>query len=374
MTLQKKILKVLLWSLGVAAFTGAGSVLLGGDEIAMRVMATALITAAAAAFMLPQARLLDREVTRASALLGVSLVIVIYLLALIGVWELTDAFEEQIWMSTLALIIPGASAMTCLRLRHEPSRRLAMRVGLVCSVVSLVMFMIAVWAQKLYKYGEDGWGLAFCFSIFAAMAVVCLLGAGTDKRYWRWLGVMGAAVAFGIVAHEIVTHSDDGKDPAIISTSLALIVAHAMLVLNAPLKDGQRWLATVAIATFVVTAVLFDVILIYEKDDDDLLMRLTGAASIIAACASLAIGVVARLNRGVDVVPGEPGALEMLDINLVCPRCRKRQKLPLGDSRCRYCDLRIHVRVEEPRCTQCGYLLYKLTSDACPECGAAIQG
>jgi hypothetical protein len=59
-------------------------------------------------------------------------------------------------------------------------------------------------------------------------------------------------------------------------------------------------------------------------------------------------------------------------ITLFCPRCRKKQSLELGGASCTSCGLRIEVRAEEPRCAKCDYLLYKLTSDVCPECGAPI--
>ncbi len=120
----------------------------------------------------------------------------------------------------------------------------------------------------------------------------------------------------------------------------------------------------------LLEAILLDIILIYNLENNDIFARLIGAISIATACATSAVGVLARINRGVDA---EPGAFEMVNVSMSCPRCQKKQTLPLGDSRCGGCDLRIHIRVEEPRCTECGYLLYKLTSESCPECGTAIH-
>ena len=42
-----------------------------------------------------------------------------------------------------------------------------------------------------------------------------------------------------------------------------------------------------------------------------------------------------------------------------------------GHAKCGSCGLRIRITVEEPRCS-CGYLLYRLEGDTCPECGREI--
>src|SRR5690606_18606736 len=58
-------------------------------------------------------------------------------------------------------------------------------------------------------------------------------------------------------------------------------------------------------------------------------------------------------------------------VQVTCPRCQCSQTLKTGVSKCRECQLRIEIGIEEPRCT-CGYLLYKLQGDTCPECGRVI--
>lgn len=102
---------------------------------------------------------------------------------------------------------------------------------------------------------------------------------------------------------------------------------------------------------------------------EEQLVRLGAAGGILAACGSLAMAVLARLNRGVYV---EESVTSLSDVELVCPRCRTKQKLPLGDSACAKCGLRINIRVEEPRCATCGYLLIGAVSDRCPECGTPV--
>jgi hypothetical protein len=100
-----------------------------------------------------------------------------------------------------------------------------------------------------------------------------------------------------------------------------------------------------------------------------MLLRTAAAASLLAACGTLGMIVLARLYRPVEF---EPGTTAFVSIDLFCPRCHRRQKLPLGDARCGGCGLKIVTQVEEPRCAGCGYLLYGSTSTTCPECGRPV--
>jgi hypothetical protein len=76
------------------------------------------------------------------------------------------------------------------------------------------------------------------------------------------------------------------------------------------------------------------------------------------------------LNRNIDY---ESFSTAPVQITVICPRCRKKHTLPLGQTACPTCELRIHTRIEEPRCPNCGYLLYGLKSDRCPECGTQVR-
>ena len=58
-------------------------------------------------------------------------------------------------------------------------------------------------------------------------------------------------------------------------------------------------------------------------------------------------------------------------LHLTCPRCQAEQELPAGLVRCGNCRQALLIEVEEPRCA-CGYLLFRLGGDCCPECGRTI--
>ena len=62
---------------------------------------------------------------------------------------------------------------------------------------------------------------------------------------------------------------------------------------------------------------------------------------------------------------------ERFVVEVVCPRCDTTNKLKRGVGKCLKCLLLIHIQIEEPRCS-CGYSIYRLASDRCPECGSII--
>ena len=145
-------------------------------------------------------------------------------------------------------------------------------------------------------------------------------------------------------------------------------VAWANLLLCLPVKPAHRWLRLATLAAGAATVMLTELIVFDFKSE--VVQRLDAATAILAGCGTLGLGVLAMLSRPVDFesLPGE-----FLKITVVCPACRKKQAIELGGASCKDCGLRIEVRTAEPRCAECGYLLYRLTSDNCPECGTPIR-
>jgi len=104
---------------------------------------------------------------------------------------------------------------------------------------------------------------------------------------------------------------------------------------------------------------------------DELVMRLMVIFAIVAAGSTFVTGALSIFGPK----PGddEPGVLgSSIQVSMTCPRCQSAVEVRSNkESRCQSCRLKIRVEVEEPRCG-CGYLLYELESDVCPECGKAV--
>lgn len=107
---------------------------------------------------------------------------------------------------------------------------------------------------------------------------------------------------------------------------------------------------------------------------EETFFRLHAAGAIFAFCGLVVGAVVQRLLGRGEPERGRtiPWRLSM---QATCPRCGLAQRLTVGGggegSRCGRCRLRILVEIDEPRCA-CGYVLYKLSGDACPECGRPV--
>ncbi len=383
--LRKRLLRIMLGALAIAAVTGAAALLTGGSEIVGRVGATALMVAITAGLLMPMSLLLDRAKSRDAGLLGMWATVIEFLLAMYLIWlpgVLDTDFLSQ-WrvsetMGAIALVV--GPAMVALQAMHREQAYWTGRIGIALAAAVSLVLMVGTWLPQGYYGGDwEWWGTGWTLAGFGTAASLSMLSfkAG-DRRYWRWLGVAASAVAAAMAIAQI-WHPVTA--PAVYFVALscfAAVVAHASLTLIMRLVDGQIWVRRLTIAAAIAgSASLVWAAAINNLSwnasssaPDDRSIRLSGAFFIIAACGTLALIILGRLNRGVDM---EMVQRELVDISLTCPRCRKSLTLPVGDASCNNCGLRIHTRIEEPRCAKCGYLLYRLTSDACPECGTPIS-
>lgn len=366
----------MLWSLALAAVCGAVAILVAEKEVVWRVVGTAIATAVASALMMATSLLMDHDKSRSAGTLGMVAVVVEYLLVLSLIWELGNylswviSLEDRLGFTILFIALTVLPAMLFLRLLPEPVMRVAMRVGLCLCGLVFLMLETACWGQQhLWRSGKM-WASAAAVAGFGTLAVATLVGAGTDRRHWRYLGTLAAIAACAIVLFAIWHDLNEDSGLVTVVTSLAAVIAHANLIMFCPLRQEQRWVRHSTIACGILTAICVDINATwFAGQPSDLLLRLAGACGFIAGCGTLALAILARLNRGV----GQKAILsEIKELTLICPGCGKKQTVAVGDSQCLACNLRFAIRVEEPRCISCGYLLYMLKSDTCPECGTSI--
>jgi hypothetical protein len=379
MNLQRGLLRVMLISLAVAALLGVAAVLFQVLDAAERAIATAIAVAITSALLFPASRWADRQRTRPAGLLAMTVIIVGFVLSLALIWELDhfiggrgfdDLFEMLAWW-----LLTGAAAVAALFLVTTPHARAAGWLAVSCAAVTFLLLMIATWLFPFFTYsrtGDNFYETAGLLAGFGALSALCLIGLSRPMhRPWRWLGVAAATAGFIVGLIGVWFEPTGGQAVFVCLLTTAIFIAHANLLILVPLKPSQLWLRYATMAAALGTVILIDALVISDIDlDFDLMLtRIMAALLILAACGSLALVVLTRLNRGVDL---EEATGSFTHIALQCPRCHKKQSLPLGDAQCTDCGLRITTRIEEPRCPQCGYLLYMLKSSNCPECGHAV--
>jgi hypothetical protein len=124
-------------------------------------------------------------------------------------------------------------------------------------------------------------------------------------------------------------------------------------------------LATLLIVTLLAGQITAAIVL---DRGVDLGWRSIAANAILASLCIVSLPILYRLFGSPNPTDTESVRAEM---KIICPRCLEAQAIQAGDSSCLKCKLKFHLEIEEPRCRQCGYLLYRLTEPRCPECGTA---
>jgi Zn finger protein HypA/HybF involved in hydrogenase expression len=129
--------------------------------------------------------------------------------------------------------------------------------------------------------------------------------------------------------------------------------------------------------TAVLTSYLNFITVGFQTDvsEDELLVRLIAAGSIVSVCGLLAITIFLAANRRA-LVTTSASVKEIRAVKVTCPRCATKTDAAAGvggaRSRCGGCGLIFVIELAEPRCVKCEYNLLDLKSDRCPECGTPV--
>ena len=374
------LLLVVLWSLGAAAVLGAVGVLTGGEVVLYRMVGTLSLTAICAGMLFGVTRKLADVTAYAAAMLATVLVVVEFLLGLVAIWGINNFLftkqGEYCW--ELIFSIAAAAGRLLRACGISVIRRLRLHCFGWCCAVGIVF---AIWLIGMSSDSWMWWESVYYIYGFGVLAALSLVGVGTDRRQWRWVGVLCSIVACFIGIKFIDSKEAWPIAPMTVVIGLAVLVAHANLALRCPLRPGQRWIAYTTVGAVALAAIFCDVSVFSHQEMlyagplnvDSLPNRLAAACGIIAACGSLALIILWRSNQ--KLVLGKRAAAEALDVGalqvtVICPTCQKKQVLGKTGAACSGCGLRMKIILEEPRCESCGYSLLMISSDRCPECGA----
>ena len=284
MPLHRIILRLMLWSLGLAAVAGVAAVLTGGDDTVARVVGTSLTTAGAALLLYPLSRMIDKAKWRAAGTFGMGLVVVEYIIVLALIWEFGDLLpgsrnEEELLLTMFNFAATGVAAIAMLRRLHNKDSRIACIVGLAISAAVAAVWLVGTWIGG--NYDDECGASGFILGGFGIVMVLSLVGAGTDRRHWRWVGVVCTTAATVMALISVWKNFDDPSDLFVVLATVGVLVGYVNIVLRVPLKSGQHWLVMATIAAAVGTGALFDLLIIMLDRDSGPLFRFVAAGMIV---------------------------------------------------------------------------------------------
>jgi ssDNA-binding Zn-finger/Zn-ribbon topoisomerase 1 len=384
--LRRIILRIMLGALSVSAALAVLGVMVGAArDQSPRMIGTGIAAAVASALLLASCKFLDSEKFRRTGLFVMALILLQFILVLAALWG-------DLWMSrsnrvvdTLALIaamypIAAVPAAIFFHVRQLPGGRFAGIFGMVSCCLAFAFFAIAASDDRWFVnytmsaiYWETGWACWF----FAIVAAACSAGAGIDRKHWRWIGLAAAALAFGLGLYNVWGSRENAIELFTIATTLAILIGHANILWLCKLTSAQRWLRWATAIFAWIAGVIFDYAAITnftERTNEDFLGRIGIAATICAACGTVAVAILTAFNR--RIAPKPTAGIDTAQIDIICPICHKKQTIPIkdgtGESNCNNCGLILSIRLRAPRCPSCDYTLLMLKTNRCPECGTPI--
>jgi len=373
----------MLWSLALAAVCGVLAVLFSAHETAWRVVGTMFATAVAAGLLMWTSAMSERERTQAAGLLGMGTVVVEWMLAELLIWDANAWFgwgwwfEERVGLTMFFGAATTIWTMLALACRKRQGFALASVSGLVLAGLVAVLWLAGLWWPVEGQYGSFAKSAEMILGSAGAIAMMGALGCllvvrFSMRRWWVWIALLCGAIALAMLLTAIWMDINQSNGTVECLITVTAIGVFWNLLRQVQLLYEQQWVVWATMAATAVTGLLLDVVIVLDKQhaDVDMLGRLASSAGILTGCGMLAIVVLTRLNRH-DIRPTEMPPVETMTV--VCPVCQKKQTLKIGEARCAGCGLGFEIKVKEPRCPQCNYLLFMLQSDRCPECGATVR-
>ena len=250
----------------------------------------------------------------------------------------------------------------------------------LAALLGIVALLLPNWVRK----DDEILFSTLLFGLYSLLALCCAIVQ--EKRRlvgWMWIGIAAAAVALPIwlfmlwfdssLSYKVEEHL--AKTAGSFTTISVFIAQCGLLIL--PRLDGPLAGFVRKATTIVSIALACTLIFMYwwfewidNYIDDDILVRGMGVMGILTACGTVVTPIIWKV-QAVHRIESAVSIPSRLHIDIKCPRCHVQQELRAGPSKCAHCGLRITIDVEEQRCT-CGYQLYRLESERCPECGREI--
>ncbi len=370
---QRLCLRVTLWTLGIGAVVGAAMMLAGLYSGGGRVLATCFVAAASAGLLAAVSGWLEDRGRRWAGAGGVMVVVLAFACSILAIWG--DAMglwgtrtQYRLFGTVMSLVLVAGPAVALLAFESAPVMRWATRIGVPALVVLMGCVLRALWGPALALLDE----LILTLIWAIPCVVAALVNHGRDRRHWRWLGVIAAALLGADGASMLLGNGTflPGAKPLLWATAGSAAYANVALTGVLPTWAGLlRWTAIGCAVVGAYLAALTEPWNAGQQGTDGIAFRVIAALSLIGACSTVGLVVAWRLG---STRRWAARAEAYRAVRLTCPRCAKRQFMALPGGACVNCGLTFRISVYDERCAACGYDAAGLRSPVCPECGAGV--
>lgn len=254
-------------------------------------------------------------------------------------WAVLAVLALAAGMAVLSAVFPGI-----LRVGNQ-----AMLTAIATVIYAMLALIAGLVISKRRRIGW--WSLGFLALSLGSWIVFIWARPGWQQEqiYLRVIGFFGV--------------------PAMVSLQLGVIMV--------PTIRATHWrvLRIIVGGCSVVAGLLF-LLLVVGGDDGGWYgkegVAFMGVLVLLALFGTVMVPVVSAIEKSTAADEHEIDIEHRTPVTVTCPRCQESTSIRSNtDSACESCGMRIRVNITEPRC-DCGYLLYNLPGEVCPECGKPI--
>ena len=370
MAYKQIVLKVLYFSLGIAALAGFTALFAGVDsDLIGRLIGTSILTAVTTGLLLLSIKYYDSEISRAISICISVLTYFAYFFFIAAIWCYLINGDSEIFMAsgfivlgTATPLLIGASLMGIERSKFA---------GLILVVIwSILTIWWVVNVMSNVRGVSPNTYYTPPIAIYGSMfAIMCLL----KRKTLIVVGAIPLLIAF-FTAESIAHFSISNKESSIFVWKLALFTSWLAASLSIPnilffrVSKYQVKVLEIATTLLIVLALGFIAILLYfgntQQEIKEWHERLASGFAILATAGTL--GTLVWQTIQVYMIPK---ADQSFILEIDCPRCRSHIGLRQGKNHCPCCNLFLQINFESPNCPSCQYDLIKSESNTCPECG-----
>lgn len=214
----------------------------------------------------------------------------------------------------------------------------------VCALIGIFTFLFA----SFNHFSTSVLMTTLTIAYFSAVAACCFAARDANRVPRIALaGIIASAVGFLVVLVVIWTdwyEHENWLRTTFIAIVVSFTLGHVCALSLARLSGRAEKVFRVTAGIVLATGAYLTIMIIFNFFDAELSFRILGVLAILDGCGSIAVPVLARMQK--SSAP-EQESSEYTEIKITCPRCGSEAGYPIGKITCTSCSLKLEVYVRE---------------------------